>query len=57
MLKPIYWVGSLKDVLLDFPEEVRVEVGYTLYVAQKGEKHSSVKPLKEFKGAGVLEIV
>ena len=55
--KPIYWVGSSREDLLEFPEEVRSEVGYALYIAQLGEKHYSVKPLKGFKGAGVLEIV
>jgi phage-related protein len=32
-------------------------VGYALYLAQCGEKHPSAKPLKGFKGAGVLEVV
>ena len=32
-------------------------MGYALYVAQIGKKHQSVKPLKGFGGAGVLEIV
>lgn len=32
-------------------------MGYALYQAQIGEKHSSAKPLKGFGGAGVLEIV
>lgn len=32
------------------------EVGYALYLAQRGEKHVSAKPLKGL-GAGVLEIV
>lgn len=32
-------------------------MGYALYLAQGGEKHSSAKPLKGFKGAGVLEVV
>ncbi len=40
-----------------FPEEVRQVVGYALYLAQCGDKHPSAKPLKGFKGAGVLEIV
>jgi phage-related protein len=57
VIKPLYWVGSTKIDLLDFPEEVREEAGYALYLAQMGEKHSSVKPLKGFKGSGVLEIV
>ncbi|MCE3230263.1 MAG: toxin RelE [Alphaproteobacteria bacterium] len=42
---------------MEFPEDVREEVGYSLYWAQKGDKHFSVKPLKGFKGAGVLEVV
>lgn len=57
MLRPLYWIGSSKADLLEFPEEVREEAGYALYVAQKGDKHSSVKPLKGYKGAGILEIV
>ena len=57
MLKPIYWVGSSKEDLLKFPEDVRTEVGFALYIAQRGDKHTSVKPLKGFKGAGVLEVI
>ncbi|MBE9099230.1 type II toxin-antitoxin system RelE/ParE family toxin [Vacuolonema iberomarrocanum] len=56
-LKPIEWVGSSIDDLKTFPEEVRQGIGYALYLAQCGEKHPSAKPLKSFKGAGVLEIV
>jgi len=55
--KELFWTGRSKDDLLEFPEDVRVEVGYALFVAQKGDKHSSVKPLKGYKGAGVLEVV
>ena len=33
------------------------EIGYALWFAQMGDKHPSAKPLKGFKGAGVLEIV
>jgi phage-related protein len=31
--------------------------GYALFVAQMGERPRNAKPLKGFKGAGVLEIV
>lgn len=55
--KPLFWVGSSKDDLSGFPDEVKYEVGYALRSAQWGEKHSSVKPLKGFGGAGVLEVV
>jgi phage-related protein len=55
--KPVEWVGSSLEDLKEFPEDVRQTVGYALYLAQCGEKHSSVKPLEGFKGTGVLEIV
>lgn len=32
-------------------------MGYSLYLSQCGEKHPSAKPLKGFRGAGVLEVV
>lgn len=32
-------------------------MGYALYIAQTGGKHQAAKPLKGFRGAGVLEIV
>ena len=56
-LKPVEWVGSSLKDLKEFPEEVRQDMGYALYLAQCGEKHSSAKPLKGFKGSGVLEVV
>lgn len=55
--KPLQWVGSSKQDLLEFPEDVYCEMGHALYLAQVGEKHENAKPLKGFKGAGVLEVV
>ena len=55
--KPIRWIGKSHKDLLSFPREVRRAIGYALYFAQMGDKHSSAKPLKGFGGAGVLEIV
>ncbi len=55
--RPLEWIASSLDDLKDFPEDVQQAVGYALYRAQCGEKHSSVKPLKGFKGASVLEVV
>ncbi|MEO0805194.1 MAG: type II toxin-antitoxin system RelE/ParE family toxin, partial [Cyanobacteria bacterium J06643_4] len=56
-LKAVEWVGSSLDDLREFPEEVQRLVGFALYLAQQGEKHPDAKPLKGFKGAGVLEVV
>ena len=55
--KPVVWIGSAKDDLVTFPEEVVRAIGFALYEAQKGNKHPSAKPLHSFGGAGVLEIV
>jgi phage-related protein len=55
--KPVEWVGRSLEDLKEFPEDVRQVMGYALYLAQCSEKHPSAKPLKGFKGAGVLEVV
>jgi phage-related protein len=56
-VREIVWVGSSLDDLSSFPQEVKRGIGFALRVAQAGEKHPDAKPLKGFKGAGVLEIV
>jgi phage-related protein len=55
--KPVRWIGSSREDLREFPVDARRDIGFALWFAQKGRKHSSAKPLKGFKGAGVLEIV
>lgn len=55
--KELVWIGSTKEDLKKFPAEVRNVMGYALHVAQAGGKHPDAKPLKGFKGAGVLEVV
>lgn len=54
--RPLFWVGSAKDNLLDFPEAAKDEIGVALSVAQFGGKHPKAKPWKG-QGPGVLEIV
>ncbi len=56
-LKPVIWIGSSKADLRTFPEEVKDSIGFALYVAQQGGKHTDAKPLRGFGGAGVLEII
>jgi phage-related protein len=57
VLKPVEWIASSRDDLCKFPEDVRQAMGFALYRAQLGTKHPDAKPLKGFKGAGVIEIV
>lgn len=55
--KPLTWIGSSKDDLLDLPRKVQREVGYALYLAQLGLESTNVKPLTGFGGRGVLEVI
>lgn len=54
--KPLYFMGSSKDDLSAFPDEVKLVIGFALRMAQRGEKHAQAKPWKG-DGSGVLEIV
>ena len=56
-VKPLFWVGSSKNDLREFPEDVQDAMGYALHYAQIGEKHIDAKPLRGFGGASILEIV
>jgi phage-related protein len=55
--KSVVWIGSSKEDLRSFPSEVQRVMGFALRAAQNGGKHPEAKPMKGFKGAGVLEIV
>ena len=56
-LKPLEWISSSRNDLREFPEDVQQSIGFALYRAQLGKKHPDAKPLKGFKGSGVLEVV
>jgi phage-related protein len=43
--QPVRWVGSSKEDLSDFPEEVRRRVVGALWEAQVGRKARYAKPL------------
>ncbi len=56
-MKALHWMGSsLKDVR-GFPDEVKDEIGFSLYMAQCGDKAMNVVPLVGFCGAKVIETV
>ena len=56
-VRPVHWVGSARRDLKTFPKAVQRDIGQSLFAAQCGESYPSVKTLKGFKGASVLEIV
>jgi phage-related protein len=56
-MKVVRFVGSALDDLKALPEQAQQDIGFALYEAQLGGKSFHAKPLKGFKGAGVLEVV
>ncbi|MBS0654550.1 MAG: type II toxin-antitoxin system RelE/ParE family toxin [Verrucomicrobia bacterium] len=56
-MKELIFVGSSKEDLLEFPDEVQDETGYALYLEQMGDKPPKSKILKGFGNANVREIV
>jgi phage-related protein len=54
--KPVIWVGASRQDLKAFPREVQRDLGQALEIVQFGKKQGHAKPLKGFRGAGVLEL-
>ena len=54
--KRVWWIGSSRDDVRSFPEDVRYEIGTALRAAQNGQPHPALKVLKGFGGATVWEI-
>jgi len=46
LLKSVIWVGPSRKDFGEFPDTVKDRMGYALFVAQQGGKHSDAKPLK-----------
>ena len=44
--KPVDWIGSSREDLKAFPDEVQQAFGFALYQVQLGEMPPSAKPLK-----------
>lgn len=56
-MKALNWIGSSKDDLCGFPDDVKQEAGYALHLAQCGSKAHNAVPMVGFGGAKVLEVV
>lgn len=56
MEKSVVWMGDSLKQVKSFPEEVRKDVGSSLYEVQLGDKPHNAKPLRGV-GSGVFEIV
>lgn len=55
-MKELIWISSSLEDLIEFPEEVKDEIGYSLYLAQIGKKALNAKPLTGID-SGIMEIV
>ena len=53
--KPIYWVGTSFNDLLEFPNNAKQEAGYQLHRIQNGYEPENWKPFRTI-GSGVKEI-
>jgi phage-related protein len=53
--KPIYWIGTSREDIRDFPEEARRKAGLQLRFVQQGESPLDFKPMS-IVGKGVQEI-
>lgn len=56
-MKKVEWMGGCLKDLQEFPEDVKQEIGFTLFVAQQGGTAVNVVPLVGFGGANVLEVI
>ena len=55
--RPLIWRGTSRVDFAAFPELVQREMGYALFLAQMGERHSTMsKTLSGFGGAAVIEV-
>jgi phage-related protein len=55
-MRKVLWIGSSRHDLRAFSQEVRDEIGFSLFHAEMDRPHPAIKPLKGL-GGGVLEIV
>lgn len=53
-LHHLVWMTGGRDELRGYPPAVKEEVGYALYAAQRGGKHSNAKPRHGFTGGQSL---
>lgn len=55
--KPLVWIASSRRDFMEFPDEVKSEMGYALFLAQCGGRYRKAKTFKGSGDAGVVEIV
>jgi phage-related protein len=56
LMKALKWIGSSREDLMKFPDDVINEMGYGLYLAQMGDRHIHAKTLSGLGSAKIIEI-
>ena len=54
-LKKVIWLGDSKIVLSDFPESIKIDFGFQLYLLQTGKSPLRSRPMQSI-GKGVFEL-
>ncbi|QLH36478.1 MAG: type II toxin-antitoxin system RelE/ParE family toxin [Parachlamydiaceae bacterium] len=55
-MKRLFWIGSSRQDLKQFPGAVQDEMGHGLYLAQMGDRHNHAKTLSGLGNAKVIEL-
>lgn len=55
-MKRFIWIGSSREDLKQFPDEVQDKMGHGLYLAQMGERHHHSKTLSGLGNAKIIEL-
>jgi phage-related protein len=55
-MKRLIWIGSSRQDLKEFPDEIQDEMGHALYLAQMGDRHNHAKTLSGLGSAKIIEI-
>ena len=55
-MKILKWMGSSREDLKEFPDDIINEMGHGLFLAQVGERHNHAKTLSGFGNAKVVEL-
>ena len=55
-MKRLFWIGSSREDLKKFPDEVQDEMGHGLYLAQMGNRHNHAKTLSGLGNAKIVKL-
>lgn len=55
--KDVHFIAGCRKDIKKLPEEVQHEIGFALYLAQRGEKAVNAVPLLGFGSSKVLEVI